>query len=183
MLDVAGRAVLVVGGGRVASRKAAALVEAGAKLTCVAPLIGEEMRALGVEIQSRPYRRGEVADGYWLVFVATDDPVVQREVFDDGVAHRVWVNAADDPENCSFILPAVHRDGPVVVAVSTSGAAPALASWLRDRLAGALPADVARLAEELAARRAQVQAAGRSTEEIDWRPIIEALVAGRTGEP
>ena len=176
MLDLRGRSVLVVGGGRIAARKAAALVESGAEVTCVAPVIGDEVRALGVRTLERGYRPGEVAHGYWLVFVATDDPTVQRQVYDDGVAHRVWVNAADDPSNCSFILPAVHRDGPVVVAVSTSGAAPALASWLRSRLAGAVPANIAGIAEELAERRAAVRRDGRSTEDIDWVPIIEAMV-------
>ena len=109
MLDLRNRPVLVVGGGKIASRKAAALVAAGAKVTCVAPQVADEMRALGVTVHERPYVAGEAADGYWLVTVATDDPAVQRLVFEDGEQHRVWVNAADDPSNCSFILPAVLR--------------------------------------------------------------------------
>ena len=179
MLDLRNRPVLVVGGGKIASRKAAALVAAGAKVTCVAPQVADEMRALGVTVHERPYVAGEAADGYWLVTVATDDPAVQRLVFEDGEQHRVWVNAADDPSNCSFILPAVHRDGPVVVAVSTSGVAPALASWLRNRVTDALPADVVGLSAALAAERAKVHDAGESTETVDWRPIIERLVRER----
>ena len=81
-------------------------------------------------VQERPYRRGEVA-GYRLAVAATGDPAVNRAVFEDGESAGVWVNSADDPASCSFILPAIARQGPVSVAVSTSGFSPALASWLK----------------------------------------------------
>jgi uroporphyrin-III C-methyltransferase/precorrin-2 dehydrogenase/sirohydrochlorin ferrochelatase len=112
----------------------------------------------------------------WLVVTATDDAVVQQAVFDAGTARRIWVNAADDPTRCSFILPAVHRNGSVIVAVSTSGSSPALAGWLRTRLAAALPSRINEIAQSLAGRRAQMRARGESTESFDWRPIIEQLV-------
>ncbi len=63
-------------------------------------------------MEERPYRRGEVA-GYWLVVAATGDPAVNRAVYEDGESAGVWVNSADDPASCSFILPAVARQGPV----------------------------------------------------------------------
>ena len=80
--------------------------------------------------RSVPTARGDVA-GYRLVVAATDDPAVNRAVFDDGEAAGVWVNSADDPASCSFTLPAVVRRGPIMVTVSTGGHSPALASWLR----------------------------------------------------
>lgn len=187
MLRLAGKRVLVVGGGEVAARKVEGLVDAGARVTVIAP---EVVPALAerdgvrqdvrqdVVIKRRAYVPGELTQ-YWLVVTCTDDPAVQQQVFDDGERLGVWVNAADDPQRCSFTLPAVARRGPVVLAVSTSGTSPALAQALRDRAASAaLPEGVERVAEELARRRREIKAAGRSTEDLDWRPIIDALLDG-----
>lgn len=173
-LVVAGRRCLVVGGGEVAARKAAGLVECGADVTVVAPVVGDAVRALGVRALERPYERGDV-DGCRLVVTATDDPAVNARVAADADAAGVWVNAADDPANCSFTLPAVLRRGPVTVSVATDGRAPALASWLRDRLAGAIGPDAEVLAEGLARVRAEVYAAGRSTERLGWKGLLERL--------
>lgn len=176
-LVVEGRACLVVGGGPVAARKARGLVACGARVTLVAPEVGEEALAAGAErVERRPYRRGE-AGAYQLVITATDDPAVNQAVFDDAEAVGVWVNSADDPERCSFTLPAVHRQGAVVVTASTGGASPALASWLRAWLEDAVGPEFAALAAALAAERSRVHAEGRSTEDIDWRPLIEATLA------
>jgi precorrin-2 dehydrogenase/sirohydrochlorin ferrochelatase len=175
-LIVEGRPCLLVGGGAVAARKAAGLVAAGAAVTVVAPEVHPDIEALPVTVERRPYRRGEVA-GYRLAVTATGDAEVNQTVFDDGEAAGVWVNAADDPERCSFTLPAVVRRGPVVVTASTGGASPALASWLRERLDAQLAPELCELAAILAARRAELKAEGRATDEIDWAPIIEAELA------
>src|ERR671925_640637 len=111
-LIVEGRRVLVVGGGKVAADKVRNLVACGADVHVVAIEIGDEVRALGVQCDERAYRRGEAAD-YRLVIAATDDPSVNAAVHDDAEAAGVWVNAADDPANCTFTLPAVLRRGPV----------------------------------------------------------------------
>ena len=118
---------------------------------------------------------------------ATDDPEVNRAVYAEGEAGRVWINAADDPPACSFILPAVVRQGPVMVAVSTAGHSPALASWLRGQVAAQLGPEVALLAEWLSEARDELKAAGRSTEEVDWRPaldwdMLELIRSGRTAQ-
>jgi siroheme synthase-like protein len=177
-LRLAGKPVLVVGGGAVADRKVVSLLAAGAVVTVVAPDVSGELYGRGCAIERRAYHDGEAA-GYRLVVAATDDPAVNRTVHDDAEAAGVWVNVADDPERCTFFLPAVVQDGPVVVAVSTSGASPALAGWLRDRLTEALPSGIGEVAEALAAERGRIRAAGTSTESIDWRPRIEELVAAR----
>ena len=173
ILRLTGKRCLVVGGGHVASRKAAGLLAAGAEVHVVASGIGADMRAVEglASVERRPYRRGEAA-GYWLVIAATGDPVANRAVFDDGEAGGVWVNSADDPENCSFLLPAIARQGPVTVAVSTSGYSPALASWLKEQFQAEMGPELAELAELLAEARAALKADGRSTEAIDWRPIL-----------
>jgi precorrin-2 dehydrogenase / sirohydrochlorin ferrochelatase len=176
-LRLAGRPVLVVGGGEVAARKIAALLEAGAEVTVIAPEIvaslGDDPR---VRVEQRAYAPGDVA-GYRLVVVATDDAAVNQAVFDEAEAAGVWVNAADDPQRCSFVLPAVARRGPVTIAVSTGGTSPALAGWLRDRLATDLPAGLEEVVERLAAERQTLQAAGQATDQADWRRRIEQLFA------
>lgn len=172
-LVVAGRRCLVVGGGAVAARKVAGLVQAGADVLVVAPRICEEIRALPVDTAERPYQREDL-DGSWLVIAATDNAEVNRRVHADGVTARVWVNAADDPEACAFTLPAVLRRGPVTVAVSTGGHSPALAGWLRDQVADLMGPEIGSLAELMSEARDELQAAGRSTEGLDWRAALDS---------
>ncbi|HET6964600.1 MAG TPA: bifunctional precorrin-2 dehydrogenase/sirohydrochlorin ferrochelatase [Acidimicrobiales bacterium] len=172
-LVVAGKRCVVVGGGAVAARKVMALLEAGADVLVVAPDVCDEIRSLPVERAERPYRRGDL-DEAWLAIAATDDTEVNRQVSADGHDARVWVNAADDPEACAFTLPAVLRRGPVSVSVSTGGHSPALAGWLRDQVAGLLGPEIGRLAELLSEARDQLQAAGRSTEGLDWRRALDS---------
>jgi siroheme synthase-like protein len=173
-LVVAGRRCVVVGGGAVAARKADGLVAAGADLTVIAPEVDESIRSLeGVTVLERPYRTGDL-DGAWLAVAATDDPEANRRVHADGEAARVWVNAVDDPPACSFTLPAVVRQGPVVVAVSTSGHSPALAAWIREKVAAQLGPEVALLAEWLSEAREEMKASGRSTEDVDWRTALDS---------
>lgn len=176
-LDVRDRPCLVVGGGSVAARKAAGLASCGAQVTVVAPVTDAAIDQLdGVRVLHRPYRRGEAA-GYRLVITATGDEAVDAQVFADGDAAGVWVNAADDPDHCSFTLPAILRRGPVQVAVSTGGTSPALASWLRDRLSEVLAPELADVAREVARTRAEIHARGLSTEGMDWYEIIGSAAA------
>jgi len=173
-LVVAGRPVLVVGGGRVARRKAEDLVACGARVTVVAPEIDAELAELdGVAVERRRYRPGEVT-AYRLAVTATDDRAVNQLVHDDAEAAGIWVNSADDPERCSFTLPAVVRRGPVLLTVATGGHSPALATWLRRRLAAELGPEVATLAGLLAEARTEVRAAGASTEALDWQSLLDA---------
>jgi precorrin-2 dehydrogenase/sirohydrochlorin ferrochelatase len=168
-----GRSVLVVGGGAVATRKAAGLVLAGAKVHVVAPLVTAQIKALDVTWEERPYRRGEVG-AYRLVFTATDDAAVNRAVYEDGEAAGVWVNSADDPANCSFILPAVARQGPITVAVGTEGTSPALAAHLRRVIEGQLGPEWSALALILAEERQRLRSAGQPTEGLPWQNALES---------
>jgi siroheme synthase-like protein len=190
-LVLKGRRCLVVGGGHVAERKARGLLAGGAQVHVVAKEVLPPMRALAAgpgvaSIEERPYIRGEVA-GYWLVVAATGDAEVNRAVYEDGESAGIWVNSADDPANCSFILPAVARQGPVTVAISTNGYSPALASWLKEHVVEQMGPELAELAELLAEARSQLKAQGRSTEEVDWRPgldwaMLDLIRSGRRAE-
>jgi len=197
-LVVRGRRCLVVGGGRVAARKVRSLLECGAAVTMVAPEAHEALGLLSaagaiaaidgppLDVQLRPYAPGEAA-GYRLVITATGDPDVDAAVHADADAAGVWVNSADDPEHCSFVLPAVWRDGPVTIAVSSEGESPALSTWLRSQVASSVGAGIGVLAELLGEARRKLQAAGRSTDEVDWQcllrgPLLELVREGRVPE-
>jgi len=173
MLDLTDRPVLVVGGGPVALRKTGQLLACGARVTVLAPEVDPRFADLPVTIERRAFATGDT-DGFRLVLTATGDRAVDQAVFDEAEAAGRWVNSADDPQRCSFILPAVHRQGPITIAVSTAGVSPALASWLRAELGALIGPEFATIAAELAAERAAVRASGASTEDMDWRPIIEA---------
>jgi siroheme synthase-like protein len=175
-LALDGVPVLLVGGGTIALRKASALAHEGALLTVVAPDVLPELAELAGRVERRSYAAGDV-HGHRLVMVATDDPQVNAQVSADATAAGIWVNSADDPERCSFILPAVARRGPVTVAVSTGGASPALAGHLRDEIAATTLTDaVERAAADLAGQRAAIHAAGGSTEEVDWTDRVRAAL-------
>jgi len=173
-LVVEGRPCLVVGGGPVAARKAEGLLACGAEVHVVAERVGPEVRALaGVTWEERSYQPGEVA-GYRLVVAATDAGDVNAAVYADAEAAAVWVNSADDPAHCSFTLPSVVRRGSLMVTVSTGGRSPALASWLKARLASELGPEYEVLLDLLATEREAVRAAGRSTEELDWQKALDS---------
>ena len=177
-LDVEGRACLVVGGGPVAARKAQGLLLCGATVTVVAPDVSDAMATLApLTIERRPYAAGE-AGRYRLVVTATGIPAVDGAVYADAEAAGVWVNSADDSADCSFILPSVHRDGAVTLAVSTGGQSPALASWLRSRLAVYCGSGLGELADLLGRARRELHDAGRSTELVDWAALLDGPLPG-----
>jgi precorrin-2 dehydrogenase / sirohydrochlorin ferrochelatase len=151
-LDLNGRDCLVVGAGTVGHEKASGLLASGARVTVVAPEISDEVAALPVELLRREYRATDL-DGRRLVIAATSREEVNRRVYADAEERNLFCNVADVPELCSFILPAVTRRGPVVVAVSTGGASPALAQWLRDSFASQIGEQHETLALELRSRR------------------------------
>jgi siroheme synthase-like protein len=180
VLDLHGVRVLVVGAGPVAVRKITGLVAAGADVRVVAPEIAEQLDAPPLrtqigELRRRAYEPGDV-DGVRLVVTATGIAAVDAAVSADARARGIWVNAADQPADCDLILPAIARQGSISVAVSTDGKSPALAANLRDRIASLLTPELAALADDLAAERTAIRAAGGSTEDRDWSARIDAVL-------
>jgi siroheme synthase-like protein len=158
----------------VAARKAQGLVACGARVTVMAPDLAPEMEPVIPHLHEHERRRYAVGDAarFRLVVAATGVPDVDGQVFADAEAAGVWVNSADDRAHSSFILPAVHREGPVTVAVSTGGRSPALASWLRDRLSAACGDGIGTLAHILGDARAQMHAAGLRVDTVDWTALL-----------
>ena len=188
-----GQPCLVVGGGRVAVGKVRGLLEAGARVTVVALEIDPALTALAAEVNPkddpvltivrRAYRRGD-AVGSRFVIAATGDPEVNQAVYDEADAAGIWINAADDPARCSAVLPARVRQGRLLVTISTGGHSPAVASWLRERLAAEFGPEYDQLIGLLGEARKEVQAQGLGTEELDWRRaldsgILDLVRAGR----
>ncbi|WNG28063.1 bifunctional precorrin-2 dehydrogenase/sirohydrochlorin ferrochelatase [Cystobacter fuscus] len=187
-LRLEGRRVLLVGAGTIAEERSRQLVEAGARLRVVAPVVGASIRQLAdtgrLELLERAWRSGDTR-GQELVFVATDDSRVSEAVAAEARASGVWLNTADVPELCDFTLPSVGRRGPIVVAVSTSGQAPALARLLRQRfLEQVLPGHVrlARLMGWLRRRLPQGPARMRLLKDLVEGEAGELLVRGRSRE-
>ena len=172
-LDLEGRSCLVVGGGTVGAEKAQGLLECGARVTVVAPQAAPELRQLPVEWLRRRYRRTDL-DGRVLVVAATSIGALNRRVHADAEARSLLCNVVDVPELCSFILPAVHRQGPIAVAVSTGGASPALAQRIRTDVAKLIGPEHADLARRLRELRPWVKAHYPTYE--DRRDFFERLV-------
>lgn len=136
-LKIAGKACLVVGGGRVAERKTKSLLDAGARVTLISPELTSGLRQLAeagkLFWERRPYRQQDL-EGQMLVFVATNDREINSRVVKDCRHRGIWVNVSDEGEKSSFFIPAVIRRGELQIAISTGGRSPALARYLRHRL-------------------------------------------------
>ncbi len=136
-LDLRGKPVVVAGAGKVALRKVRGLIEAGARVTVVAPRCEPEFEALDIRLVRRNFRRADVR-GAVLVFAATDNRRVNRAVGEAARALGIPSNVADAVCECDFIVPARVRRGAVQIAVSTGGTSPRLAADLRRRIEAAL---------------------------------------------
>jgi precorrin-2 dehydrogenase/sirohydrochlorin ferrochelatase len=132
-LDLKDRAVLVVGAGKVALRKASGLLEAGARITVVAPEWEPEFETMPVRIVQRRFRASDLA-GCMLVFAATDDRLTNHRIGIAAKGKGIFANIADSAEECGFIVPARVQRGSVQVAVSTGGERPRLSAELRKKL-------------------------------------------------
>jgi len=176
-VEAKGRRVLVIGGGHVAAEKVRGLLNAEAEITIISPKLLPELeghKALGrIGHVAREYRESDLDDGYAFIMVATDDGAINAAVAAAGKRRGIWVNAADDPKNCDFILPAVVRKGKITLAASTSGTSPALARRLREELEAYLTEDMPALADLLAEVRQEVRRRGIKIEADTWQHAID----------
>ena len=131
------RNVLVVGGGPIATGKVSGLLEAGARVTVVAPEVSEAIAHWHDEHKlvwhAREFAESDIANQF-IVIAATDDKALNAQVYQLANAQQRVANAVDDLDNCNFIAPAIARQGELQVAISTAGKSPALAKQIRDRI-------------------------------------------------
>ncbi len=165
-LKLAGVRVVVVGAGPVAASKLASLSQTGAVITVIAPVISSAMRDAvrtsggqpGVAIVERGFAAADLDGARWVIAAAT--PEVNREVAVAATARGLFVNAVDDVGSATAYLGAVIQRGPVELAISTSGLAPALAGLVREALEALLPDDLERWIDVARAARADWKRAG-----------------------
>jgi precorrin-2 dehydrogenase/sirohydrochlorin ferrochelatase len=136
-LDLKGHRVLLVGAGEVALQKLRSLLDSGARVHVVSPEALPEIRQLAqdgkIEWSARSHKKADMA-GVRLVIAATSDAVLQKKIAQEARRRGIWVNVVDTPALCDFIAPAVLGRGDIQIAISTGGAAPTLAKYLRRKL-------------------------------------------------
>jgi uroporphyrin-III C-methyltransferase/precorrin-2 dehydrogenase/sirohydrochlorin ferrochelatase len=191
-LDIAGKPVLLVGGGEIAARKFALLAEAGAKVTVVAPRLGDVMsaaRARGAITHiEREFAAADV-DGMWLIVAATNDRAANAAASAAAHAARIPCNVVDDRELSSFIMPAIIDRSPVQIAVSTGGTSPVLARLIRERLETLLDSSLGSLAsfadrwrDAIKRKFADIGARRRFLSWMLTGPVAAAVRADRTAQ-
>lgn len=159
VFDVRDKACLIVGGGDVALRKASLLARAGAKVDIVAAEVLPELAELamksGGEVVTERYSH-QALEHYKLVIAATSDAAVNEQVARDCFDRDLLVNVVDKPALCNVIFPAIIDRDPILVSVSSSGAAPVLARKVRTDIETSVPANYGSLASFIGERRAEV---------------------------
>ena len=178
-LRLTGRRCLVVGGGDVGLEKVEGLLACDGDVTLVAPDAVEPLRELAAEgsirWEQREYRPEDL-EGAFMVIAATSDTDVNIGIFNDAERRAMLVNVVDVPPLCNFILPAIVRNGPLAIAISTAGASPALAKRIRNEIAAEYGAPYARLAELL--NEVRGWAKGTLPTYQDRKVFFESIVNG-----
>jgi siroheme synthase-like protein len=190
-VDLGGRLCVVVGGGRVAARKAGTLLDFGACVTLIDPRPGEELAGLarrfsggggpgGVTVLERSYKGPADIAASALVIAATDDRELNARVARDARSAGIPVNVSDNPALCGFFFPALVRRGELVAGISTSGGCPRLASRLRSRLEKDWPESLARTLARLRDERGRLKETV-PPEEVPGR--LDLLIDGFLEDP
>jgi len=182
-LDLKDRHVTIIGGGDVALRKVHDLIEAGALVTVVSPDVHPEMERMAADkdnpiVIRRGYYPGDL-EGAILAFSATDDPEINGAVYREAAERGIFINAVDDPEHCSFIIPSSFTRGDLTVAVSTGGASPAMAAKVRRLLERSLPENIGEMLEALKEARSLLKEsdAFKGLDPQKRGDILKAIVA------
>jgi siroheme synthase-like protein len=179
-LKLAGRRCVVVGGGGVGLEKVDGLLVCDADVTLIAPAacdaLADYAREGSIRWERRDYAGPVDLEGAFLVIAATDDTDVNIAVYDDAERRAMLVNVVDVPPLCNFILPALVRNGPLAIAVSTAGASPALAKRMKRELEATFGAGYARLAVILNEERGWAKATLATYQ--DRKRFFEAIVNG-----
>jgi len=175
VLDMTGRLTVVIGGGTVAEHKVKGLLDAGAAITVVSPCLTVQLarwvKERRISHVARNYASGDLA-GFELAFVATSDPRVNGAIFHEGKKRGLWVNTADDPAHCDFILPSVLRRGDLTIAVSTGGGSPALSKAIREELENYFTSDYDALTKVVTAVRKELRQRSLAPSSEAWEEAL-----------
>ena len=178
-LRLKGRRCLVVGGGEIGLEKVEGLLACDGDVVVVAPYLQEDLAAMAaegsIEWIQRAYEPGDL-EGSFMVIAATDNSDVNIGVYEDAEKRAMLVNVVDVPPLCNFILPAIVRTGPLAIAISTSGASPALAKRMKREIAAEFGEPYARLAEVLNEVRGWAKATLPTYQ--DRKEFFESIVNG-----
>jgi uroporphyrin-III C-methyltransferase/precorrin-2 dehydrogenase/sirohydrochlorin ferrochelatase len=177
--NVKGRLCLVVGGGEVGKRKAGVLLDAGAKVRVVAPEIDSELAKQQRVESILAHFEAKHLDGVILVIAATNDRAVNKLVSELAQARNIPVNVVDDPELCSFIMPAILDRSPLMVAFSSGGASPVLTRMMRGKLETFIPQNYSRLAAfaERFRELVKTRVTNPAKRRIFWENALEGVIA------
>lgn len=182
-VDLQGRSCVVVGGGKIAEYKVKSLLACGARITVISPEvtvgIARLVKASRVKRIARNFQAKDVKRA-WLVWSATDDPKVNKNVFLQASRERVFANVIDQQALCSFITPAIARRGRITAAISTDGASPTVAKHLRDEIGQTIGEGYPRIAQLFKGLRAPAKRCLPRYE--DRQRYFEALMVGRTAK-
>ena len=188
-MKIAGRRCVVIGGGEVATRKVTMLLKAGAAITLISPELCQELAELAhaERIQyHQAYFSPEQLDDACLIVAATDDEATNVAVSTAAQARNIPVNVVDAPELCTFTMPSIVDRSPIIIAISSGGAAPVLARLIRSKIETLVPAAYGRLANLAAEFRAQVKQHFSSSQQrrIFWEdnfqgPVAELVFSGQ----
>jgi len=158
-IDIADRPGLIVGGGSMALRKIERLLPYGPRLTVAAAAISPEIQAIpGLTLLERPFDPS-MLEGMLFVISAAGSREGNRAVAEACKARNILVNVVDSREDCGFLFPALVKDGPLSVGISTGGASPSAAVWLKNQIAPLIPEYLADVLTALDALRGDVRAA------------------------
>ncbi|GAB6066563.1 bifunctional precorrin-2 dehydrogenase/sirohydrochlorin ferrochelatase [Aquifex pyrophilus] len=159
-VNLKGKKVLVVGGGKVGTRKVKSLLPFGANVKVVSPKFTEELLHLGnmgkVELVKRRFKPSDLK-GVDIVIVAVDNIKLQERIYRLCEKRKILCNSVDSPEFCNFIFPSVIKRGNLVIGISTSGKVPALSRALREKLESCIPEDIENILEELSRLRSSMK--------------------------
>jgi len=174
-LNMKGRRAVIIGAGDVAWQKIPALVECGAEVIVVAPAANAEIiqsaQAGKIQWIQRGYESADLEKAS-LAIAATDDAELQKRVAAEARARQIWVNVVDVTPLCDFIAPAIVSQGDVQLAISTGGASPALASFLRKKFEPLLGPEYAVLTEVLQRWRPDILKLPKDRRKAVWEAII-----------
>jgi uroporphyrin-III C-methyltransferase/precorrin-2 dehydrogenase/sirohydrochlorin ferrochelatase len=183
-LELNGRAAIVVGGGVVAARRAEHLIKAGARVTAFAPALSDDFRELLDAPNFRHVARDPERDDFTdsaLCFIAVEDGRLSADAWAAAKSAGAWVNVADRPQFCDFIMPSIIDRDPLVIAISTGGASPILGRMLKARLESLIPSAYGRLAELMGGFRDAVakSIASPIMRRRFWETVLEGPIAER----